>query len=180
MSALVEAVQAAVGGHVLAVVPGFGPVTVDVAPEAWHPAVAAAAAAGATYAAFLTAYDELDLGFAVVAHLSTRDASDHLLLRTRVPRDRPEVATVVDLHRGLAWHERATHEMFGIGFVGNDDLTPLRTQPALGAHPLRKDFVLAARVARPWPGEKDPAGDTGRARRRTLPPGVPEGGGEQA
>lgn len=180
MSAVVEAVQAGVGDSVLAVVPGFGPVTVDVAPLSWHEAVAAAAAAGATYADVLTAYDELELGFAVVVHLSTPDASDHVLLRTRVPRDRPEVATVVDLYRGLAWHERATHEMFGIGFVGNDDLSPLRTRPSLGAHPLRKDFVLAARVARPWPGEKDPAGHTGRARRRTLPPGVPEGWGEQA
>ena len=180
MSHVAAAVQSALGDSVLGLVPGFGPVTVDVDPGSWAPAVAAAAAAGATYADVLTAYDELELGFAVVAHVSTPDAADHVLLRTRVPRDRPEVASVVAIHRGLAWHERATHEMFGIGFVGNDDLSPLRTQPSLGAHPLRKDFVLAARVARPWPGEKDPAGDTGRARRRTLPPGVPEVWGEQA
>lgn len=180
MSLVVDAVQAALGDAALAVVPGFGPVTLDVDPASWACAVGAAAAAGATYADYLTAYDELDLGFALVAHVSTPDASDHVLLRTRVSRDHPQVESVVGIHRGLAWHERATHEMFGIGFVGNDDLRPLRTQPSLGAHPLRKDFVLASRVTRPWPGEKDPAGDTGRTRRRTLPPGVPEGWGEQA
>jgi len=177
MSAVVAAVQAALGPDVLAVVPGFGPVTVDVAPSAWLRAVGAAAGAGATYADLLTAYDELDLGFAVVAHVSAPDASDHVLLRTRVPREDPELASVVGVHRGLAWHERSVHEMFGVRFAGNDDLAPLRLQPSLAAYPLRKDFVLAARVARPWPGEKDPAGDTGRVRRRTLPPGVPEGWG---
>ncbi len=179
MSAVVAAVQAALGEAVVSVTPGFGPVTVDVEAGSWRQAVAAAAAAGATYADVLTAYDELELGFAVVAHVSTPDASDHVLLRTRVPREAAEVASVADVHRGFAWHERATHEMFGIGFVGNDDLSPLRIRPGLGAHPLRKDFVLTARVVRPWPGEKDPAGDTGRARRRTLPPGVPDGWGQQ-
>lgn len=177
MSAVVEAVRAALGDGVLSVADGFGPVVVDVAPDAWRPAVAAAAGAGATYADLLTAYDELDLGFAVVAHVSTPDASDHVLLRTRVPREAPEVESVVGVHRGLAWHERAAYEMFGIVFTGHEGLAPLRLAPTLGAFPLRKDFVLAARVARPWPGEKDPAGGTSRARRRTLPPGVPEGWG---
>jgi NADH-quinone oxidoreductase subunit C len=177
VSAVVAGVQSALGADALSLTPGFGPAVLDVAREAWLPAVAAAAAAGATYADVLTAYDELDLGFAVVAHVSTPDASDHVLLRTRVPREEPELASVAGVHRGLAWHERSAHEMFGIRFAGNGDLSPLRLQPSLGAHPLRKDFVLAARVARPWPGEKDPAGDTGRARRRTLPPGVPEGWG---
>ncbi len=180
MSALVEAVRAALGEQVLAVTAGFGPVTVDVSPSAWVPALAAAAAAAATYADYLTAYDELDLGIAVVAHVATPDAADHVLLRTRVPADRLEVASAVGVHRGWAWHERSVHEMFGVVFVGHPDLSSLRTQPSLGAFPLRKDFVLAARVARPWPGEKDPAGDTGRARRRTLPPGVPEGWGSEA
>jgi NADH-quinone oxidoreductase subunit C len=40
-------------------------------------------------------------------------------------------------------------------------------------HPLRKDFVLAARVAKQWPGEKEPGGVP--SRRRQRPPGVPEG-----
>jgi NADH-quinone oxidoreductase subunit C len=44
--------------------------------------------------------------------------------------------------------------------------------------PLRKDFVLASRVAKAWPGAKEPGeSDEKRApsRRRVVPPGVPEG-----
>ena len=47
-------------------------------------------------------------------------------------------------------------------------------------HPLRKEFVLASRVIKAWPGEKEPgdgaASPAGRPRRRMLPPGVPEPG----
>lgn len=169
MSALVEALTGAGG----TAVESFGLVTVDVPREGWVPALAAAAAAGAAYLDFLTAYDELDAGFAVVAHVSTLDARDHVLVRTRVPRDDAALATATPVYAGAAWHERETHEMFGIAFAGNDDLAPLLLPPGFVGAPLRKDFVLASRVSVPWPGDKDPADSTGKARRRTLPPGVP-------
>jgi NADH-quinone oxidoreductase subunit C len=152
---------------------GFGPATVDVPRERWVEALEAAYAAGAAFFDLLTAYDLGADGFAVVAHVATPDAHDHLLLRTRVPRDAAALATATAVYRGAAWHERETHEMFGIGFVGNERLDPLLLPAGFGAAPLRKDFVLAARAARPWPGEKDPADSGGRTRRRVLPPGVP-------
>ena len=51
--------------------------------------------------------------------------------------------------------------MFGIDFDGFDDGTGLGLRPLLlpegfEGTPLRKSFVLAARVARPWPGAKEP------------------------
>ena len=167
----VAAAVAAAGGGTAA--ESFGQVIVDVPRAGWASALAAGAAAGATYLDFLTAYDELDDGFAVVAHVSTLDAREHVLVRTRVPRDEPVLETATGVYAGAAWHERETHEMFGIDFAGNDDLEPLLLPEGFGAHPLRKDFVLAARVSVPWPGDKDPADSTGKARRRTLPPGVP-------
>ena len=63
--------------------------------------------------------------------------------------------------------------MFGVRFAGNERLDPLLLPAGFGAAPLRKDFVLAARAARPWPGDQDPADSGGRGRRRTPPPGVP-------
>jgi NADH-quinone oxidoreductase subunit C len=164
-----EAVAAAGG----AAAESFGVVAIEVPRAAWAAALGAGAAAGAAYLDFLTAYDELDDGFAVVAHIATTDAREHVLVRTRVPRDEPVLATATGVYAGAAWHERETHEMFGIAFAGNDDLEPLLLPAGFGAHPLRKDFVLAARVSVPWPGDKDPADSTGKARRRTLPPGVP-------
>ena len=117
-----------------------------------------------------------------------------LLLRTRVPDggvDRPSIASLTALWPGVAWHERETFEMFGIGFTGFDDetgqpLRPLLLPEGFEGTPLRKSFVLAARAAKAWPGAKDPADSTetsGRAgtragrspsRRKTLPPGVPD------
>jgi NADH-quinone oxidoreductase subunit C len=169
MSAVADAVVSAGG----TAAESFGLVVVDVPRESWEPALAAAAGAGAAYFDFLTAYDELEAGFAVVAHVSTTDASDHVLVRTRVPREDAALATATTVYAGAAWHERETHEMFGIGFVGNADLDPLLLPPGFAGHPLRKDFVLASRVSVSWPGDKDPADSTGKARRRTLPPGVP-------
>jgi NADH-quinone oxidoreductase subunit C len=152
---------------------GFGPVTVDMPRDRWVEALEAAKAAGAVFFDLLTAYDLGPDGFAVVVHVATADARDHVLLRTTVPREDAVLPTATGVYRGAAWHERETHEMFGVGFRGHHPLDPLLLPAGFGAAPLRKDFVLAARAARPWPGEKDPSDSGGRARRRTLPPGVP-------
>ncbi|RZS78992.1 NADH:ubiquinone oxidoreductase subunit C [Motilibacter rhizosphaerae] len=95
------------------------------------------------------------------------------LLATGLPPDAPEVDSLVPLLPGAAWHEREAHEMYAVGFRGHPDLRPLLLPPGFEGHPLRKDFVLASRVAREWPGEHEPSG---RTRRRALPPGVPEPG----
>ena len=173
MSAVTDAVRSALGPDVLAADAGFGSPTLDVAVERWAVAVAAAYDAGATYLDLLTAYDLEGDGFAVVAHVCTPDASDHLLLRTRVPRDAASLPTLTGIHRGAAWHERETHEMFGIGFLGHVGLDPLLLDPDVVTTPLRKDALLMARLAAPWPGDVDPGDTAGRPRRRTPPPGVP-------
>ena len=171
MSTLAAAVLAAVVGATAQ--EGFGPVTVDVPRDRWTEGHAAANAAGATFFDLLTAYDDGPAGFAVVVHLATPDLREHVLVRTVLTGADHSVDTATGVYRGAAWHERETHEMFGIDFVGNARLDPLLLRADLGAAPLRKDFVLAARAARPWPGEKDPTDLGGRPRRRTVPPGVP-------
>ena len=171
MSTIAAAVRAGVAEAT--VLDAFASVTVDVPRESWVPALTAAYDGGATYFDFLTAYDELAAGFVVVVHASTPDAHDHVLVRARLPRDDASIATAVAVYRGASWHERETHEMFGVTFTGTADDAALLLPPGFSGHPLRKDFVLASRVAKPWPGDKDPADSTGKPRRRTLPPGVP-------
>jgi NADH-quinone oxidoreductase subunit C len=99
------------------------------------------------------------------------------LLRTRVPRSRPVLASLAGVFPGAGWHERETHEMFGIGFDGHPGLAPLLLPDGFEGHPLRKDFLLAARLAKQWPGEKEP-GESQPSRRRLRPPGVPEDWGQ--
>ncbi|MDX2969784.1 NADH-quinone oxidoreductase subunit C [Kribbella solani] len=164
-------------------VDNFGLTAVDVAPEAWVAAHEVLRdAVGLTFFDFLSASDELTDGFRVVSHLADFWGGahvDHLLVRTLVPRDRPVLATLIDVYAGANWHERETHEMFGIGFDGHPNLIPLLLPDEFEGHPLRKEFVLASRVAKPWPGAKEP-GESDHAptgapsRRRTLPPGVPD------
>jgi NADH-quinone oxidoreductase subunit C len=63
--------------------------------------------------------------------------------------------TWVRVFAGAAWHERETHEMFGISFDGNDDLRHIYLPTEFEGNPLRKEFPLLARVVKPWPGIVD-------------------------
>ena len=68
----------------------------------------------------------------------------HLVVRTRVPRDKPELPTIQGVFPGANWHERETHEFFGIKFLGHPNLTPLLLPEDADFYPLRKDFAGAA------------------------------------
>lgn len=61
-------------------------------------------------------------------------------VRTRVARDNPDVPTISEIYPGANWHERETHDFFGIKFVGHPDLTPLLLPEDADYHPLLKDF----------------------------------------
>ncbi|MGV9990080.1 NADH-quinone oxidoreductase subunit C [Streptomyces sp. NPDC003374] len=151
--------------------------TVDVPPAAWVPALRTARdELGCTYFDWLSAVDEPGAGFHVCAHVAALAPVRRLLLRTTVPHEAPELPTAVDVYAGAAWHERETHEMFGVRFEGHPGLEHLLLPETFEGHPLRKDFVLAARVAKAWPGAKEPGESEhgGPKRRQMLPPGVPD------
>jgi NADH-quinone oxidoreductase subunit C len=167
----------------------FGPPALDVPVESWvttHELLRDEV--GLSFFDFLTASDELTDGFRIVSHLADfwgGSHVEHLLVRTLVPRATPRLASLTDVYAGANWHERETFEMFGIQFDGHPNLIPLLLPDGFEGNPLRKEFVLASRVAKPWPGAKEPgesdhepagaAKKTGApSRRRTLPPGVPD------
>jgi NADH-quinone oxidoreductase subunit C len=154
--------------------------TVDVSPEVWRAAILAAREElGCDFFDWLSAVDEEERGYAVVAHLWSTAERHGVLVRTLAPREAPAVDSIVDIYPGAAWSERETHEMFGVDFTGHPSLTPLLLPPEFEGHPLRKDFVLASRVAKPWPGAKEPGEShaEGVAKRQPMrPPGVPAPG----
>lgn len=86
-----------------------------------------------------------------------------------VPDDEPVVESWIPVFAGANWHERETHEMFGIGFAGHPDLRNMYLPSDFEGHPLRKDFPLLARIVKPWPGIVDV---------EPLPGGDDEEGGE--
>ncbi|MEV7017397.1 NADH-quinone oxidoreductase subunit C [Streptomyces sp. NPDC093991] len=151
--------------------------TVDVPSDAWIPALEAARdRLGCTFFDWLSAVDEPGTGFRVTAHVAALAPVRRLLLRTTVPHEAPVLPSAVDVYAGAAWHERETHEMFGVDFTGHPGLDHLLLPDGFEGHPLRKDFVLAARVAKAWPGAKEPGESEhgGPKRRQMLPPGVPD------
>lgn len=179
-----EELTEAVTGRFPEAVPAvaLGEVTVDVPAAVWTEALAFARDdLGCAFFDWLTGVDELDEGFRVVAHVYALEGGHHLLLRTLVPKGAPVLASAVGVYRGANWHERETFEMFGVVFEGHPDLKPLLLPDGFEGHPLRKDFVLAARVAKAWPGAKEPGeGGGAPSRRKNLPPGVPQGWGPNA
>ncbi|MFE4083799.1 NADH-quinone oxidoreductase subunit C [Streptomyces albogriseolus] len=155
----------------------YGVLTVDVPSDAWIPALEAARdRLGCTFFDWLSAVDEPGAGFRVTAHVAALSPVRRLLLRTTVPHEAPVLPSAVDVYAGAAWHERETHEMFGVDFTGHPGLDHLLLPDGFEGHPLRKDFVLAARVAKAWPGAKEPGESEhgGPKRRQMLPPGVPD------
>ena len=161
----------------------FGALTVGVAADNWVAALTFARDdLGCGYFDWLTGVDELDDGFGIVVHVYSLEDRHHLLIRTRVPRADPVLATATGVFRGANWHERETCEMFGVTFEGHPNLSPLLLPDGFEGHPLRKEFVLAARVAKAWPGAKEPGESSAGApsRRRVQPPGVPSDWGRDA
>ena len=76
----------------------------------------------------------------VVYDFSHYEESCRVVMRTRIPRDNPEVPTISSVYQGANWHERETHDFFGIRFLGHPDLTPLLLPEDADFHPLLKDF----------------------------------------
>ena len=153
---------------------------VTVEPPRWYAAVKAARdELGCDFFDWLTAVDELEHGYGVVLHVWSTAARHGVLIRTTVGRAEPVLDSVVPLYPGANWPERETYEMFGVCFTGHPDLRPLLLPPEFEGHPLRKDFVLASRVAKEWPGVIEPGEshvDSRGRRAPARPPGVPAPG----
>jgi len=173
-------------------VEAYGLLTVDVPSDAWIAALTTARdTLGCTFFDWLSAVDEPGTGFLVCAHLVSLGGPAgpggmggtggpgpvrKLLVRTTVGYEAAELPTATGVYAGAGWHERETHEMFGVGFTGHPYLAPLLLPEEFEGHPLRKDFVLASRVAKAWPGAVEPGESHGGGpkRRQMMPPGVPD------
>jgi NADH-quinone oxidoreductase subunit C len=91
-------------------------------------------------------------GFEVVTHLFSTSRHHNVRVKVMLPHDNPACPTISDLFPTANWHERETHEMFGIDFQGHPQQVKLLLSEPFEGHPLRKDFPLMSREAKPWPG----------------------------
>ncbi len=65
---------------------------------------------------------------------------ERVAYRARIARNDPKIATISKVFPGADWHERETHDFFGIDFVGHRDLSPFMLPDDATYHPLLKDF----------------------------------------
>lgn len=93
--------------------------------------------------------------FQVFARVHSLSTHLGITVKADVPADSLSVATWTNDYAGANWHEREAAEMFGISFAGHPGLSPLYLPTAFEGHPLRKDFPLASRMVKPWPGIVD-------------------------
>ena len=63
-----------------------------------------------------------------------------VVIRTRIDREDPKLPTITPIYAGANWHERETHDFFGIKFEGHPHLIPLLLPEDADFHPLLKDF----------------------------------------
>jgi NADH:ubiquinone oxidoreductase subunit C len=103
---------------------------------------------------FLTGvdYQPKGRGFEVVTHLYSNRRNHHVRLKVACEAENPRCPTLSGVWDGANWCERETAELFGIEFEGHPHLVKLVLPEQFEGHPLRKDFILMTREAKPWPG----------------------------
>lgn len=99
------------------------------------------------YLSDLTGNDwpDRDPRFEVIYHLNSVGENGHytyLRLKVRVPEDECVCPSVTSVWRTANWHERETHDLFGIHFEGHPNLRPILLPEEFKGHPLRQDFEI--------------------------------------
>ena len=97
--------------------------------------------AGFNHFSDVTAVDYIDeQEFELIYHLWSHREKIRAMVKVRIPREVPTIKSVVDLWTGAQMHEREAHELFGINFEGNPNLSPLFLEDWEEIPPFRRDF----------------------------------------
>jgi NADH-quinone oxidoreductase subunit C len=85
--------------------------------------------------------------FAAVSHLLSIANNWRLRVRVFAEDDEfPVIDSVTGVWKSVNWFEREAFDLYGIAFVGHDDLRRLLTDYGFIGHPFRKDFPISGHV----------------------------------
>jgi len=85
--------------------------------------------------------------FAAVSHLLSIAHNWRLRVRVFAEDDEfPAVDSVTGVWMSANWFEREAFDLFGIAFVGHEDLRRILTDYGFIGHPFRKDFPISGHV----------------------------------
>lgn len=81
-----------------------------------------------------------DLGMSY--HLESLSERTRFVVKVRVGREEPKVASVSSIWPTALWHEREAYDMYGIEFEAHPDLRRLLLPEDWEGWPLRKDYQM--------------------------------------
>lgn len=82
--------------------------------------------------------------FEVALNLISMEATERIIVSTRVPYDDPSVPTLTEVFAGANFYEREAFDLMGVEFPGHPDLTRILMPDEWEGHPLRKDYDIGA------------------------------------
>jgi NADH-quinone oxidoreductase subunit C len=99
----------------------------------------------ATYFDMLSCVTGIDNGaeagiFEVAYNLYSIPFNLHLMLKVKLPREKPEVDSVTSIWNSANWLEREVFDMYGIHFKDHPDLRRILMPADWEGYPLRKDY----------------------------------------
>lgn len=77
----------------------------------------------------------------VYYHLYSYKNRQSIAVKVKTNREKPSVASVMDIWAGANFNERETYDLLGINFPGHSDLRRIMLADDWIGHPLRKDYV---------------------------------------
>lgn len=96
---------------------------------------------GYTFLSDIAVVDYLNHGlFELVYRFYHLDGGKELVLKVRVPRDKPDVPALSSIWPGADFHEREGFDLYGINFVGHPFLRRIYMWDEFEGYPMRKDF----------------------------------------
>ena len=78
--------------------------------------------------------------FEIVDHFFSTKSHKRLRVKCRVPEEKPNCPSLVQLYGSANWMERETFDMYGIVFDDHPDLRRILLYPEFQGFPLRKDY----------------------------------------
>ncbi len=92
---------------------------------------------------YLTLISGMDSGenLGVVYHLYSMKFKHSIVIKAFVPKESPNIQSVVYLWRAADWHEREAFDLIGVVFDGHPNLIRILCPYDWEGHPLRKDYV---------------------------------------
>ena len=86
----------------------------------------------------ITAVDNMDQGIELIYNLYNVEDEEDLLLSITV---KDEVESVSKIFDSAVADEKEIYDLFGVKFIGNDELKRLYMPESWEGHPLKKDYV---------------------------------------